>query len=961
MAEKKILVACRIRPRMNNNNERYEIECCKKGDENTVVITQPTEENEKARPYYFSVDHVFDESDTQHDIYSECALDMVDACLEGSNATILAYGQTGSGKTFTVLGDVETKGETVVKPGSGLFLRCLTDLFNYKDRSRRTLDVTINLSIMEIYVDEVRDLLAKKAKLNIREMEEDVQIPNLTIVEVDSLSSVYKYYKIANAERSVTATMMNDVSSRSHAVFVVDLLQVPRDNPDANPLENPTPQQSHKGGKGKSSRLVLVDLAGSERVKKSGVEGKAMTEATAINKSLSALGNVVNGLYMESKHIPYRDSKLTRLLRSSFVDPNARILLITNLSPTGSSFNESLSSLRFADRVKGLKAAVVSTIDPVVEQEFLSTLRTCEELSTEIRIAIAGVDYKPQRIRKKYPRGTKDYLRQCVSEYQLKLQNEERLKKEREAQELQDMIKRETMEVISAWKKRNEDMKQQLKQATIECENMQKEVETCIADKEKEIEDKMNDAKKKKKDRRNAEERIEKTKIELDESIIEEKSLVEDIKKKEMEFADASGHDQENWDKEDELWKLRDSKNRIAEVFVKKLLIYRNSQLQLLEAKLSNQPMVNSVNAVKYEVSYSEIADLVDDIFDVMLTSVVERSTKSVQLLKKPDTINTTTIIKDKDKDESDEETEDKDRMDYDPGMRPMRQVNTHVQSNRAQVAFHNGVTTPYDEEEADRQYLMGIYDADNLIHDILKYLQSGTILLKHGRNGKPHFRKFWLEEHKELCWVDPENLKSKRSIVELKDVTGIILGQYTKVFRRNHSDMTEPEFYLSFTLLVKNGARTVDVVAETHSEFEAWLMGLSHVLNMEPRWGKPLDISCEEGFNSLSKEEQDVCSKNHITPQLYLKLQEVVNERREEVKSSIKLFEGDMEKVYQAVGGIHPPRIDKNGSLLMTKGELRYLANVDIFRTCAIWKMFHGKKLIYDPGYKPPTPVSTL
>ena len=164
---------------------------------------------------------------------------------------------------------------------------------------------------------------------------------------------------------------------------------------------------------------MLTDLAGSERVKRSGVEGKAMQEAQAINKSLSALGNVVNGLYMESKHIPYRDSKLTRLLRRSFVDPGSRILLITNLSPTGNSFGESLSSLRFADRVKGLKAAAISAGDVVAEQEFLERLRVSEQIAADVRIAQGATEYKIQRprTRRKDVLTNKDYLKECISEY----------------------------------------------------------------------------------------------------------------------------------------------------------------------------------------------------------------------------------------------------------------------------------------------------------------------------------------------------------------------------------------------------------------------------------------------------------------------------------------------------------------------------------------------------------------
>jgi len=889
---------------------------------------------------------------------------MVDLCLEGTNATILAYGQTGSGKTFTVLGEVDDSGGEdgkIVTPNSGLFLRALTDLFTYKDRSRRTLDCSIHLSIMEIYVDEVRDLLAKKAKLTLREIGDDVTITNLCTVEVDTLNDVYKYYKIANAERSVTATGMNDVSSRSHAIFMVDLVQAEQENPDANPMESikASPRKDKKILR--QSRLCLVDLAGSERVKRSGVEGKAMQEAQHINKSLAALGNVVNGLYMETKHIPYRDSKLTRLLRNSFVDPGARILLITNLSPTGGSFSESLSSLRFADRVKGLKAAAVNVGDSVAEQEFLEQLKVCEQIAADVRIAQEATEYKIQRPRTRRAdvHTNPQYLKDCIAEYQAQVVKEEADKKAREAQELQDLVKKETNDTIEAWRKKNEDMKQQCEDAFAEGERLQKEVETCKADKEKETEDKMNEAKKKKKDRRNAEERIEQIKQELIKATEEETKTAEDIKLAESKFSEEGGAapDTSEWDAQEAKWRIGDASFKHADGFIRSLVTYRTAQWEWVLARFENQPMTNIVDQARFEVAHAEIQDLIEEKLDLMIGAAVDGGYIKPKLMSpskpKPSVPNP-------DADDSDGEGEEEDDdSDYSPDMKPMRQTNTDIQTSRAQVAFgHDDPRTPYDEEEADKQYLMGIYDAENLITDILKYLQSGTMLLKHGRNGKPHFRKFWISEDlKELCWTDPDTPKAKKAHIDLKDVTDIMMGQYTKVFKRNQTDMTEPEFYLSFSLNCNKGKRTVDVVAETPSEFEAWLMGLCHVVKMAPHWGKPLDLSVEEGFNKLRKEEVEMCSLNHITPQLFLKLKEVVLDRREEVKSSIKLFNGDMDKVYQAVGGIHPPSIDKHGALLMTKGELRYLANVDIFRTCVIWSAFADTKLIYDPDYKPPTP----
>eukprot|EP00997_Jenningsia_sp_PLL12_P003097 NODE_155_length_2348_cov_91.613310_g135_i0.p1 GENE.NODE_155_length_2348_cov_91.613310_g135_i0~~NODE_155_length_2348_cov_91.613310_g135_i0.p1 ORF type:complete len:527 (-),score=171.96 NODE_155_length_2348_cov_91.613310_g135_i0:112-1692(-) len=523
------------------------------------------------------------------------------------------------------------------------------------------------------------------------------------------------------------------------------------------------------------------------------------------------------------------------------------------------------------------------------------------------------------------------------------------------------MVKKETQEVITAWHRKNDEMHQQLVDATTQCERLKVEVESCKQGKEKEVDDRMNEARKRKKDRRNAEEKIEKVKAQLEACVQEEVTVSEKVRAKEHEFVNMSGQDEDKWELQNEMWGRQDERQKRLEKFLRGLRAYRHAQHELVKAKSANQPLCNTVDAIKYEVKYAEISDLIDDVLDYMIETAVENSTGAnphrPTIVSPPPRKTITSPTTGRSGRDSDEESE-LDVLEYEPKMRPMRQQNLHIQSNRAEVAFHhnNQTRTSYDEDEADRQYLMGIYDAENLVHDILKYLQSGTILLKHGRSGKPHFRKFALSgDLTELHWADPDTPRTRPSIVELREITGIILGQYSKVFRRNHSDMTEPEFYLSFSLMVKSGKRTIDVVAETASEFEAWLMGLSNVLKMEPRWGKPLDITVEESYGKLSKEEQDSCSKYHITPQLYCKLKDVVEERRQEVRQSIRLFDGDMDKVYQAVGGIHPPCIDKYGALLMTKGELRYLANVDIFRTCVIWKLFGNQRLIYDPDFRPP------
>ncbi|EPY22988.1 kinesin [Strigomonas culicis] len=443
MSDQRIIVAVRIRPTIGK--EKYEPVCARKADDGQTIMIKPEDDNaaylNNNQTLAFQFDFVFDADDEQQAVYEEGVQELVDHTLSGFNSTVFTYGQTGSGKTFTILGNVqdivanhnralkERKAHATndihipLTSGAGMFLRVFEDLFNYKAAMRGKVHIMIALSALELYVEDVMDLLSKnKKKLKLRETPEETITMGITLVEVHNMMDVIENFEIANSFRSVTATKMNDTSSRSHAIFFIDVFQIPREitengatrlNPsferpptlpslldeNSNLVMNSPTTMGVQGLV--RSRMALVDLAGSERVKKSGVTGQGMTEAQAINKSLSTLGTVINAMYTQQQHIPFRESKLTKLLKHSLVDTRSKLLLIGQVAPPTASAQESLGTLRFCDRVKGLKAGqVLGFSNPQDEENYLLSVKRNEELVAEMRILHAEYDFQPIGVRR---------------------------------------------------------------------------------------------------------------------------------------------------------------------------------------------------------------------------------------------------------------------------------------------------------------------------------------------------------------------------------------------------------------------------------------------------------------------------------------------------------------------------------------------------------------------------------
>ncbi|PVI04116.1 kinesin-domain-containing protein [Periconia macrospinosa] len=283
----------------------------------------------------FTFDRVFDMSSRQTDVFDYSIKPTVDDILNGYNGTVFAYGQTGAGKSYTMMGtDIDDD------VGKGVIPRIVEQIFASIMASPSSIEYTVRVSYMEIYMERIRDLLVpQNDNLPIHEEKnKGVYVKGLLEVYVASVEEVYEVMRRGGSSRAVSATNMNAESSRSHSIFVITVTQ-----------------KNVETGSMKSGQLFLVDLAGSEKVGKTGATGQTLEEAKKINKSLSALGMVINALTdSKSTFVPYRDSKLTRILQES-LGGNSRTTLIINCSPSSYNDAETVSTLRFGMRAKAIK------------------------------------------------------------------------------------------------------------------------------------------------------------------------------------------------------------------------------------------------------------------------------------------------------------------------------------------------------------------------------------------------------------------------------------------------------------------------------------------------------------------------------------------------------------------------------------------------------------------------------
>lgn len=316
-------------------------------DEMRGTITVHKTDSSNEPPKTFTFDTVFGPESKQLDVYNLTARPIIDSVLEGYNGTIFAYGQTGTGKTFTM------EGVRAVPELRGIIPNSFAHIFGHIAKAEGDTRFLVRVSYLEIYNEEVRDLLGKDQtqRLEVKERPDvGVYIKDLSAYVVNNADDMDRIMTLGHKNRSVGATNMNEHSSRSHAIFTITI------------------ECSEKGIDGnmhvRMGKLHLVDLAGSERQAKTGATGQRLKEATKINLSLSTLGNVISALVDgKSTHVPYRNSKLTRLLQDS-LGGNSKTMMCANIGPADYNYDETISTLRYANRAKNIKNKARINEDP---------------------------------------------------------------------------------------------------------------------------------------------------------------------------------------------------------------------------------------------------------------------------------------------------------------------------------------------------------------------------------------------------------------------------------------------------------------------------------------------------------------------------------------------------------------------------------------------------------------------
>ena len=316
--------------------------------------------NKDSVPENFTFDGVFSVDTQQTEIFESLGRPIVEDVLSGYNGTVLAYGQTGSGKTFTMMGS------DIFDPSlRGLIPRAVSLIFDSLSIQSPDIECTIKCSMLEIYKENLQDLLVRGPKLKIKENKsKGLYVDGLSEIYVVCEEEILNAIAIGEKNRSIACTKMNQQSSRSHQIFMIEVGQK-------------LPNGSFKRGV-----LNLVDLAGCEKVNQTGATGEKLEEAKKINLSLSALGNVIKALTSGADHIPYRDSKLTRLLQES-LGGNYKTSLVVNCSPHPRNIEDSINTLKFAQRAKTIKNSAKANVTLSVE----AYIKTIADLKVQLQVA----------------------------------------------------------------------------------------------------------------------------------------------------------------------------------------------------------------------------------------------------------------------------------------------------------------------------------------------------------------------------------------------------------------------------------------------------------------------------------------------------------------------------------------------------------------------------------------------
>lgn len=368
----------------NQKNERSKSEIRKIIDvvDSKMLIFDPPNENNisrmqknifynnfcssKIKEHKFVFDRLFDENSTQEDVYNGTTKSLIDCVLEGYNATVFAYGATGCGKTHTILGS---------STDPGIVFLTMKELYDKIENLKDTKIIDLTISYLEIYNETIRDLLnpvIDHKKLIIREEFDDkITVSNLLVHNPRTVEDVMNLIAMGNKNRTSSSTEANATSSRSHAVLQINIVQKSR---TASLKEEHT-----------YATLLIIDLAGSERAASTKNRGVRLNEGANINKSLLALGNCINALcdFKKKNHVPYRNSKLTRLLKYS-LGGNCKTVMIVCVSPLSRHYDETLNTLKYANRAKEIKTKNIKN-KQTLDRHVSSYLKMINEQKLEIQ------------------------------------------------------------------------------------------------------------------------------------------------------------------------------------------------------------------------------------------------------------------------------------------------------------------------------------------------------------------------------------------------------------------------------------------------------------------------------------------------------------------------------------------------------------------------------------------------
>ncbi|KAJ1428142.1 P-loop containing nucleoside triphosphate hydrolase [Sesbania bispinosa] len=376
----RILVFVRVRPMSKKEKEAGSRCCVRIVNRCDVYLTEFATANDylrlkRLRGRYFTFDSSFPDSVTQHEVYSTTTSELVEAVLQGRNGSVFCYGATGAGKTYTMLGTVESPGVMVL---------AIKDLFSKIRQRSCDGNHVVHLSYLEVYNETVRDLLSPGRPLVLREDKQGIVAAGLTQYRAYSTDEVMALLQQGNQNRTTEPTRANETSSRSHAILQVVIEYRVRD--------------AAMNTVNRVGKLSLIDLAGSERALATDQRTIRSLEGANINRSLLALSSCINALVEGKKHIPYRNSKLTQLLKDS-LGGTCNTVMIANISPSNLSFGETQNTLHWADRAKEIRTKATDANEdlllvPETETDQAKLVLELQKENRELRIQLAQKQQK---------------------------------------------------------------------------------------------------------------------------------------------------------------------------------------------------------------------------------------------------------------------------------------------------------------------------------------------------------------------------------------------------------------------------------------------------------------------------------------------------------------------------------------------------------------------------------------